>query len=70
MDTLSDELLIKVYKEAKTYKLNSDFIHLLEDELLRRIAVKMIEESKTQDIAKIKSLPIDSDAVDVYFNLA
>ncbi|MGX9133179.1 sporulation histidine kinase inhibitor Sda [Rummeliibacillus sp. JY-2-4R] len=70
MDTLSDELLIKAYKEAKTYKLNPDFIRLLEDELLRRIAVKMIEESKTQDIAKIKSLPIDSDAVDVYFNLA
>lgn len=34
--TLSDEQLIEAYQEALTLSLNSDFIHLLKNELQRR----------------------------------
>ncbi|WP_102693057.1 sporulation histidine kinase inhibitor Sda [Rummeliibacillus pycnus] len=70
METLSDELLIKAYTDAKTHNLNLDFIHLLENEILRRILVKMLSESKLEDISTIKSFPIDFDIVNEYFNLA
>lgn len=69
MDTLSDELLIEAYNDAKTFRLNSDFIRLLEDEILRRIVIKMIMDSKAEDIPSINSLSIDSNAVNEYFNL-
>lgn len=69
METLSDELLLEAYTDAKTYKLNSDFIRLLEGEIIRRILVKMISESKTNDLSSIKSLPIDSNIVNEYLNL-
>lgn len=69
MNTLSDELLIEAYNEAKTFKLNADFIRLLEDEILRRVVVKMIIDSKTKNI-DFKIAPIDSNAVNKYFNLA
>jgi len=61
METLSDELLIKAYSDAKTNNLNFDFILLLEDEILRRIVVKLISESKVESISTIKSLPIDCE---------
>ncbi|WP_397537085.1 sporulation histidine kinase inhibitor Sda [Rummeliibacillus pycnus] len=70
METLSDELLIQAYSDAKTYNLNLDFIRLLEDEILRRIVVKLISESKIENIPTISSLPIDSNVVNEYFNLA
>ena len=70
METLSDELLIKAYSDAKTNNLNLDFIRLLEDEILRRIVVKLISESKVENLSTIKSLPIDSNVVNEYFNLA
>ncbi|HWI49691.1 MAG TPA: sporulation histidine kinase inhibitor Sda [Rummeliibacillus sp.] len=70
METLSDELLIKAYSDAKTNNLNFDFILLLEDEILRRIVVKLISESKVENLSTIKSLPIDSNVVNEYFNLA
>ncbi len=70
MDTLSDELLIEAYNEAKTFQLNSDFIRLLEDEILRRIAVRMIIDCKAENIDVTKTSPIDSNAFNRYFNLA
>lgn len=70
MDTLSDELLIEAYNEAKTFQLNTDFIRLLEDEILRRIAIRMILDSNTENIDVIKTSPIDSNAFNRYFNLA
>lgn len=70
MDTLSDELLIKAYNDAKTNNLNLDFISLIEDEIFRRIVVKLISTSKTEAIPTIISLPIDSNIVSEYFNLA
>jgi len=70
METLSDELLIKAYTDAKTNNLNLDFVCLLENEILRRILIKMVSESKLEDFSAIKSLPIDSNLVNEYFNLA
>ncbi|MFJ8263052.1 sporulation histidine kinase inhibitor Sda [Rummeliibacillus sp. NPDC094406] len=70
METLSDKLLIKAYSDAKTNNLNFDFIRLLEDEILRRIVVKLISESKVESISTISSLSIDSNVVNEYFNLA
>ncbi|WP_430310492.1 sporulation histidine kinase inhibitor Sda [Rummeliibacillus pycnus] len=70
METLSDELLIKSYNDAKTNNLNLDFIRLLEDEIYRRIVVKLITTSKTEDILTIQSLTLDSNVVNEYFNLA
>lgn len=69
MDTLSDESLIEAYNNAKTYNLDLDFIRLLEGEILQRIVTKMILDSRTEDIADLKSFSIDSDAVNEYFNL-
>lgn len=69
MDTLSDELLIEAYNNAKTYNLDLDFIRLLEGEILQRIVIKMILDSRTEDIAELQSLSIDSNAVNEYFNL-
>ena len=70
METLSDELLIKSYNNAQTNNLNLDFIRLLEDEIYRRIVVKLISTSKAEDILTIQSLTIDSNVVNEYFNLA
>ncbi len=69
LDTLSDELLIEAYNDAKAYHLNADFIHLLKSEILRRIIAKMLAESKTIDITYIKSC-IDTNEVNEYLNLA
>lgn len=69
MDTLSDQLLIKAYNDSKINHLNTDFIQLLEEEILRRIVQKMIAESNTCDMSTIQSFPDDSNIVNHYFNL-
>lgn len=42
MKQLTDEQLIKVYLQAKQFKLDTDFIELLENELSRRHLIDKI----------------------------
>ncbi|MFT8362063.1 MAG: sporulation histidine kinase inhibitor Sda [Sporolactobacillus sp.] len=36
MENIPDDLLIESYLKARQYKLNDEFIHLIEDEMRRR----------------------------------
>lgn len=48
---LSDELLINSYEKSKQLNLDNHFIHLLEEELLKRQLIKFKSGNKKSDTA-------------------